>query len=140
MESSSHLGGVSEASRTEFIPIPKGAIFGNRPGSETTSPLSGCRGQTIGKPKPICPSFSISSRMVDQVGFFRRLEAFPMIYRPCLARERATLIRFSDWVGRQQVDKRYPSMIITFRNPIDALSVSKSPEFLTSETITIFAS
>lgn len=47
------VGGVSRVSVTLSPPIPKGATSGNFPGSEIISALSGCRGQAIGKPKPI---------------------------------------------------------------------------------------
>ena len=70
---------ISEVLRVQFLPIPRGATFGSCPGSETSLTWSGCREHTIGKPKPIWPCFSISSRIVDQVGFFRRFEALPMM-------------------------------------------------------------
>jgi hypothetical protein len=69
---------VRKAGIEEFESIPKGATFGSCPGSETSLTCSGCREHIIGRPNQIWPCSSISSMIVDQVGFFRRFEALPM--------------------------------------------------------------
>ena len=48
----------------------------------------------MGSPAPIWLFASISSIIVDQVSFLRRFDALPRIYKPCFARESATLMRF----------------------------------------------
>lgn len=73
---------------------PAGATIESSPGLVMKEVWSGWRGQMIGKPVPIWPLSSISSRMVDQVAFLRRFAAFPKMKRPCFALERATLMRF----------------------------------------------
>ena len=73
---------------------PAGAYSGSSPGLEINWTWSGWRGQMIGNAGLIWSLLSISSRIVDHVGFFRRFEAFPRTNSPCFALDNATLIRF----------------------------------------------
>jgi len=118
---------------------PLGAWRGISPGWDINLACSGCLGQIIGKAGPIWSLTSISSRIVDHVVFWRKFAAFPNIYRPCLARDSATFIRFGlcNIIREGYIRKKVK---LTLRKPIDADPVSIWPEFLTSETITILAS
>ena len=101
---------------------PSGASNGSWPGESMSRVTSGCRGHTMGSAGPTWPLVSISSSIDAHVALCRRFAAFPRIYWPCFALDKATLTR-----------------LMTLRKPIGE-SPAKSPEFLTRETMTILAS
>lgn len=104
---------------------PPGERRCNSPGRDMLCVWSGWREQIVGKAVPICSRASISSTIVDHVGFFRRLEALPRTNRPCFARERATLMRLELcmmamgrgywWSRGIYVPSRNQSKLILFR-------------------------
>ena len=73
---------------------PPGLNFGESSGCETRMGMSLCLGQQRPKELPIESEARSRSMTFCHIGMFEYVSALPMIYIPCWARLRRTLIRF----------------------------------------------